>query len=625
MAHDLNDDLRRVVSDFESFLDATDDARRLSERDRDYRDHKQWTTEEEEELKRRQQKATVINRIAPKVDALMGIEQSRRTDPMALPRTLEHEKAADAITDALRYVEDNTDFDLTASNVFENQIVEGYGAAIIDVEQRRGQFEIEITQIHWDRFYYDPHSRRKDFKDAKYLGIIVWMDKEDAMAAFKAKADDIETLFHGGADVDGTTFEDRPQWIDRKRERVRIAQHYFKRKGVWHVAYFTRSLFLIEPKPSPYLDEDGEPECPIEAQSAYVDRDNDRYGVVRAWIDIQDEINHRRSKALYMLSSRSIVADKGAVPDRQRALAELRKAQGYVEVTPNSRFEIQPNTDMGQGQFELLAEAKQEIDTVGINPELAGRGSLNQSGRALIARQQGGLQEITPILDGHRAWKKRVYRQIWHRIKQFWDKERWVRVTDDQNALKWIGLNIPVRKIDALLQQRTGMDIQDIQKQFGERIQAVLQQRPDLAEQVSVINNVAELDVDILVEDAPDTTTIQQEQFEVVAQLAQAYGPQFVPFEAVLKLSSMRHKDSVLDLIQGDEQQKQAAAQQQQQQQQIALQAQLAEIEKTKAETEHERASALDEAASAQQRQVESSIKMAELARPPDTVAVNEG
>jgi len=43
------------------------------------------------------------------------------------------------------------------------------------------------------------------------------------------------------------TFDDRPQWIDHKNNRIRVCQHFFIEKGVWKLAYFTETRFLIEP------------------------------------------------------------------------------------------------------------------------------------------------------------------------------------------------------------------------------------------------------------------------------------------------------------------------------------------------------------------------------------------
>ena len=101
------------MKDYEAWADATNLSRPLIERDRDYVDHKQWTSNEARTLQDRGQAAVVMNRIKPKVEFMRGLESQSRTDPKAFPRTPKHEDDAEAITDALRFVADNTDLDQT--------------------------------------------------------------------------------------------------------------------------------------------------------------------------------------------------------------------------------------------------------------------------------------------------------------------------------------------------------------------------------------------------------------------------------------------------------------------------------------------------------------------------------
>ena len=99
-------ELETKVNWFQDAAEASMSARQLAERDRDYYDNKQWTEEEERELKKRKQAPIVINRVAPKVDFLLGFERQNRVDPKAFPRTPDDEDSADAATDAIRYVVD---------------------------------------------------------------------------------------------------------------------------------------------------------------------------------------------------------------------------------------------------------------------------------------------------------------------------------------------------------------------------------------------------------------------------------------------------------------------------------------------------------------------------------------
>ena len=126
------------------FLSDTDDARRLSQKCRDYFDHKQWSQWQIQKLNARRQAAIVVNRIKPKVEGLIGLYELRKTDPKAFPRTKKHEEAAHVVTDALRFVADNNDFDLTRLDVAEDFFVEGYGGVFIDVGRTQREIEIQL-------------------------------------------------------------------------------------------------------------------------------------------------------------------------------------------------------------------------------------------------------------------------------------------------------------------------------------------------------------------------------------------------------------------------------------------------------------------------------------------------
>ena len=135
--------LDKLKTEFEDFITNTQTARDASDRDRHYVDHIQWDAEEEQILRDRGQAPIVINRIKKKVNFLIGVNENTQTDPKAFPRTPKHEQGSEAITDALRFVADNVDFDDVDSDVFEDRIVEGYGGAIVRVEEN-GEGEANV-------------------------------------------------------------------------------------------------------------------------------------------------------------------------------------------------------------------------------------------------------------------------------------------------------------------------------------------------------------------------------------------------------------------------------------------------------------------------------------------------
>ena len=561
------DMLTTLVKYFEDYIDATQTARALSEQDRDYTDHHQLTKQEKDILRRRGQPPVINNRIRKKVNFLRGLERQGRTDPKAYPRTPEHQNDADAVTDALRFVADNALFDQGRSHWFEDFLVPGTGAMEIIVS-KDGKRNIEIPNIPWDRFFYDPHSRRLDFSDAKYKGIVIWTDKEDAIAAFPGAEDVLETSFIGDND---DTFSDRPiKWVDSKRNRVRIIQMYYQWQGVWWLAFFTKSGFLVDPSESPWLDEDSQPECGIEAQSAYIDRDGMRYGEPRFMIEQQDGINKRESKMLHLVSQRQTFSNRKSGIDPREAKRELAKPDGHITINGEGvygqDFGVIQTGDMAAGQFTLLQEAKAEMDETSVNASLTGS-DQGDSGRAILAKQSGGQIEITPLFDSKRAFEMRVYRQVWNRIRQFWTEERWVRVTDDERNVKFVGLN-RVITVGEILQHEFG----SIPPEFAND--------PRLQQPAGIENQVSEMDVDIIVEDSPDVATIQIEQFENLAGLAQA-GITFPP-EVYIQASQLRDKEKLLQMLQGgDDPEAQAQAQQDAElAKQLTIERETAEIQK---------------------------------------------
>lgn len=561
-------DVRKFQQHIREFQDLTAVARELSERDRDYKDNRQWTEQEAQKLRARNQAPIVDNRVKPKVEGLKGLLIQRRSDPKAYSRTQAHEESSEAVTDALRYVSDATNFDDLELEVFDNLIVEGYGGCIVDIAQRNDEIIINPTIIPWDRIYFDPYSRRTDFKDARYMGIMLWMDVDVVKAMFKGKEDDIDSAIGAGIDFD-ETFEDRPAFgmVSEDRKRLLVAQEFYLEDGVWNMVIFTGDTILEKPAKSTYLDEFGFPDNPIELVGAYINRDNERYGEVRYWIDPQNEINHRRSKFLFMLSSRQTRSRKGAIKDIAAMKRELAKPDGHVETEGNEDdFGVIPTGDMAEAQFKLFQDAKQSLDSVSFNAQLSGERQGNLSGVAVESLQMAGMLETNSLFSAMTSWKKRVFRQVWYRVKQHWTQEKWIRVTDDYDKLRWVGINVPITR-----QKQMEEFINDKSQNTEERkraaqifTQMMEAQDPRLAEMVQTKNPIAELDMDIILSQSVNSINIQQEQFRMLYELA-ATRPE-IPLKSLLKLSEIRDKE---DLIKDIDEREQAAIQAQQRDQQL--------------------------------------------------------
>lgn len=523
--------------------DYTLEARTQAEKSRDYYDGKQWTDSEVQKLRRQKQAATVVNRIKPKMDGLMGMERVNKTTAKAFPRTPKHEGAAIAATESIRYVLQNNNYNQIRSACWDNICIEGTCGAEVVVKADGDDFRITIRHLMWDRLVYDPHSRRKDFSDARYLGQVIWMDYDEAVAKFPGKEDMLENMISGSE-----TYDDKPRWMDGSRNRVKVVELYYKKDGdVWY-SCFTYGGYLKEPKKSPYVNEEGETEWPYEFASAFVTREGVRYGAVRQLIDIQDEVNKRRSKALHLMSVRQVKWEKGAVEDINKARAELAKPDGVLEITPGMEFEILKTGDMATAQFNLLTEAKQEIDSVSYSAAAAGKETRSMSGIALRSREMASQTELAPMFDVLKNLDVRIYRKVWNRIKQYWNAEKWIRITDDEGNLKFVGLNKPVTMGEQLMQRLQAQEMPPEQKQaMMMQLQQQMQTNPEMQQIVSTENEIADLDMDIVIDDAPDSVTTQAEDFAVLGEMVKSGFP--MPPIAVIEASPLNSKEKIIKMM----------------------------------------------------------------------------
>jgi hypothetical protein len=176
-----------------------------------------------------------------------------------------------------------------------------------------------------------------------------------------------------------------------------------------------------------------------------------------------------------------------------------------------------------QGQLAFLEDAKNEIENYGFNPALVGQGVDQMSGRAIQLQQQAGIAELGPYLIAFKNWKLRVYRAIWCAVQQHWTAERWIRVTDDQDVAQFFAVN------QMGTDPQTGMP--------------------------AIVNALGSLDVDIIIDEGPDTINMQQDAYDTLSIMAQK--GQQVPPQLLIELSPLQGsvKKKALDILEKASQQ----------------------------------------------------------------------
>lgn len=567
---------------FTESRDLTQTARTVAKKHRRYYDGKE-DDKKARILRRKKQPDFTINRVRPGVEGMVGVVEKGKSDPRAYPRTPEDESSSEVATDTLRYVADINRWQQNKLKVFRNICVEGTAAAITEVD---AQLEVRIRRIRYEEFFYDPYSREPDFSDASYMGIAKWQYVDEIISAYPEMEAQLRlAVSNGDTGASDSTWNDRPDdnstmWTDPRRKRMLIVEMYKRERGIWLKCAFVGSLKLEESE-SPYQDNDGKPCNPIEAQSAYVDDENQRYGVVADMVGPQDEINVYRRRAAHFATFRQVQETDpvAAYADPEEVRREAAKPDGVLPpgygIVPNDKFEL---------NIQLLQEAKAEIERVGPNPALLARGSAS-SGRQDLIRQQAGLTELAHLFAGLDDLELRIYRQVWARVRQFWKAPKFIRVTDDENAVKFVQINEPVQVGEKpVIDPVTGFPAFDpMTRQI--RMEPVMEMR----------NNVAQMGVDIIVDSTPDTANVQQEQFQALVDLAPMFAQtgQPIPLKAIIMASSLRKKREFIEAMDQEKPQAPPPSPEAQEAMRLELAQGAADVDKTHAQAEQARATAL--------------------------------
>ena len=506
-----------------------------------YYSTKQYTSEQRRILASRGQPAIVFNRISRKINGVVGTVRKLRTDPKAFPRRKDNDQAAELATQVIRYICDASDFENIEGEALFSAAVYGYAFCEMAISGQEGAPDISLIEGDPRTFFYDPRSIKPDFSDARFMGTYKWVSE-----------DELEEIIGvmGGEPPEGdgsdytTAFESRSDdaWVD-ERKRAKLVDHWYIEGGKWRWCLHLGSV-KIRSGESPFYDENGKSISKFRAWSCFIDDDGDRYGFVRDLKGPQDVMNHNRSKMVWISSARQIVARRGALQDVEYTRSQAMKADGIIEYdgAPEDFRIEQPSQEFIQ-QSQIYQEAKDEIENFGPNPAIIGTNVQAKSGRAYAMLQQSALAELGMFLKNYRMWKLGIYKAIWGAAKAHWKAPRWLRVTGDAEVAQFVQIN-------ELQVDEYGMPI--------------------------IANKIGEVDVDVVMDEGPDTENVMGDVFDTLQAIAGNGIP--VPPQVIIEMSALPNsvKEKLVEMMQPPPEVAQTG--------QIKLAQEAAKTEKTQAE-----------------------------------------
>jgi hypothetical protein len=482
-----------LLSYYRQELDRQGENRYQQAIDEDYYDNDQWTPEEAQALKERGQQPTVYNVIATSVDWIIGSEKRGRTDFRILPRGKEDAKPAEAKTKFLKYLSDVNRTPFHRSRAFEDAVKVGIGWMEAGVQDEDDGEPIYDRYESWRNILFDSASTELDGSDMRYVFRSKWVDEDIAKALYPKRKDVIElsvidaTLYGSFDMVDGDIAMDFAEFerehngiygtiVTHKRRRVRLIEASYKvpevverirggahngeifdRNDSRHVqavadgatvvkktmmrtriAIFTTYALLYD-GPSPYRH-NRHKFIPIWGFRR--GKDGLPYGWIRRVRDIQDGVNKRASKALYILSTNKVVMDEGAVDDMDDFSREIARPDAIIVKKPGKALDLNVDRELAGPHLELMSRDINMIQQAGgVTDELLGRQTNAASGVAVQRRQEQGSLATSKFFDNLRLAEQLRGEIELSLVEQYATEEKQFRITNMRGAPDYVTIN----------------------------------------------------------------------------------------------------------------------------------------------------------------------------------------
>ena len=474
-------------------------------KDQDYYDGIQWDEVDKQIVEDRSQTASVFNLTAVTIRWITGTEKRTRVDFRVMPRSPEARKAAENKTSLLKYLSDVNKDQFERSKAFQDAVIVGLGWLEDGIRGDSEEEPLFCGYESWRNIWYDQLSIKADLSDARFQLREKWIDLDVALLMFPDRKAELEAAASNIISISQTNLETGNPYLYSDveymgtlngtpgdmlgcgtRKRVCLCEAWYRvpqkvkmlrqEGAVYNGVIFnpvdpvhtwaidnnlastydsikmTMNLMILsisgnggtvlQNGPSPYWH-NRFPFTPIWAYRR--GRDNAPYGVVRGLRDPQDDLNKRRSKALYLLNSKQVVAEKGAVDDIDLAMDEIARPDGYVEINIGKRFDIQEQANLAKGHIQLMdQDAKFIQEAGGVTDENLGRQTNAISGKAIESRQNQGYTTTSDIFDNYRLAIQLTGERRLSLIEQYYDQPKQMRLSGERKSdVQFVHLNDP--------------------------------------------------------------------------------------------------------------------------------------------------------------------------------------
>lgn len=526
--------------------------RREADRACDYYDGNQLDADTLARLDEKGLGTLITNLIQPTVNAVLGMEAKTRTDWRVGGDDDQYQDVAEALSAKMHETERETQADTATSEAYAGQIKAGLGVVEVSRDSNPFHYPYRVTSVHRSEMFWDWRSKALDWSDARYVVRKKRYDADHIAAFFPQHRElilaaanwrDWADYLTNEARVSAEFFNDALQgtrttwddldWRDVDRRIVTCFEVWYR---VW-----VRGLVLALPggRTLEFNEQNQvhralvasgavQPKLAVydKIRSAFyigpirvLDRATNRrrfpyvpffgyredltgvpYGLIRAMISPQDEVNARTARMMWLLNSRRAFVDSDALDERYNTMSdasrELGKADAFLVTNPKAirgQIKVDDNFELSQQQFQIMQERKQAIqEAAGVYAAMMGQQSNASSGLAIQSLVEQGVTTLAKINDNYRVARRGVGNALLDLIKEDMTGQAEILV-DNGTVKRKVMVNIP-RK-DPI----TGQSYKE--------------------------NDVQTAPVKVALTDVPSTPTYRAQQFAAFAEILKSMPP----------------------------------------------------------------------------------------------------
>ena len=531
------------------------------------------------ELEERGMGPLITNIIKPTVNAMLGMEAKNRSDWRISADDDEHQEVAEALSSKLHEAERETRADQAISDAYAQQVKSGLGWVEVGRNPNPFGFPLRVESVHRREIYWDWSARKTDLSDARYMVRERWYPVDLVAEYFPQQKDTIKAAGTGWSaewqmlarespdlmrafDQESRTTWLEEEWRNQEAKLIQVREIWYRiftrgkvirlpsgktvafdpnnqvhimavYAGVANIREAVFPKLRVSIWVGPHMLQDVEhnsihlPYVPFWGYRE--DKTGIPYGVIRDMIPMQDEVNARRRKLLWLLSSKRVLADSDALDtaynDMSDLVREIARPDAVVVLNPNRRNAagVQVENDLGLSdqQYKIMQDSEEAIQRVaGIYNSMMGRTDGATSGTAINSLVEQGTNSVGDINDNYRYARTLVGERILDLlIEDMTAEENIVIMSGEEGRKKKVVLNSPA------IDQITGMKYRH--------------------------NDISRVSLKVALSDVPSSPAYRQQQMVQIGEVLKSMPPQLqaviVPY--YLESTDLPKRREMADLI----------------------------------------------------------------------------